>query len=101
MISLVVTADTKNYNPAERDQAFAHLMTQFKQPYEIVYVANSDYGYLDELREIAATHPHRKLVVTAASTNINTQIYTALDQTQNGDCLLITMDTNIDLIKKM
>ena len=101
MISLVVTADTKNYNPAERDQAFSHLMAQFKQPYEIVYVANSDYGYLDELREIAANRPNRKLVVTAASTNINTQIYTALDQTQNGDCLLVTMDTNVDLIKKV
>ena len=101
MISLVVTADTKNYNLHERDQAFANLMVQFKQPFEIVYVANADYGFLGELKKIVSDNPNRKLVVTAASTNINTQIYTALDQTENGDCLLITMDTDVDLIKKM
>ena len=101
MISLVVTADTKNYNLVERDQAFANLMIQFKQPFEIVYVANADYGFLGELKKIVSNNPNRKLVVTAPSTNINTQIYMGLDQTENGDCLLITMDTDVELIKKM
>ncbi len=101
MISLVVTADTKNYNLVERDQAFANLMIQFKQPFEIVYVANADYGFLGELKKIVSNNPNRKLVVTAPSTNINTQIYTGLDQTESGDCLLITMDTDVELIKKM
>ena len=101
MISLVVTADTKNYNLVERDQAFANLMIQFKQPFEIVYVANADYGFLGELKKIISNNPNRKLVVTAPSTNINTQIYTGLDQTESGDCLLITMDTDVELIKKM
>ncbi len=100
MISLVVTADTRNYNPAERDSDFAGLLAKFKQPFEIVYVANADYPRLDELREIAKL-PDRRLVVTTPSTNINTQIYTALDHTQNGDVLLATMDTNLDLIKKI
>ncbi len=100
MISLVVTADTKNYNPAERDLAFSALLAKYKEPFEIVYVANADYPYLDELRKIASGND-RKLVVTAPTTNINTQIYTALDYTDNGDVLLATLDTNLALIQKI
>lgn len=101
MISLVVTADSTKFNPAERDRAFATLLTEFKQPFEIVYVANSDFANLDALREVAKSSDNRRLVVTTPSTNINTQIYTALDHTNSGDVLLATLDTNIELIKQV
>lgn len=101
MISLVVTADTKNYNPAERDQAFENMLIQFKQPFEIIYVANSDYGNLQALRDIVKDKNNRQLIVTAPSTNINTQIYNAFDYTNNGDVLLATMDTNVELVGEM
>lgn len=101
MISLVVTADSTKFDPSERDAAFAALLTEFKQPFEIVYVANADYEKLDALREVAKSDTNRRLVVTSTSTNINTQIYTALDHTNSGDCLLATLDTNLDLIKQV
>jgi len=101
MISLVVTADSKNIDPAERDLAFAKMLEEFKEPYEIIYVANADFAQLDTLREIAKNSKSRQLIVTAPSTNINTQIYNALDYTNNGDVLLATLDTNLELLTEM
>ncbi len=98
MISLVITADNTNISCEQKDREFANLLDKFKQPYEILYVANEDYGSLETLKMIAKQNTNRKLVVTSKSTNKNTQIYAALDHTDNGDVLLATLDTNIDLL---
>lgn len=101
MISLVVTTDLKNIDPAERDLAFTKMLEQFKEPYEIIYVANSDFEQLDTLRQITKKATNKQLIVTAPSTNINTQIYNALDYTNNGDVLIATLDTNLELLTEM
>ena len=101
MISLVITADTTNVNCEQKDREFANLLEKFKQPYEILYVANEDYAGIETLKMIAKQNTNRKLVVTSKSTNKNTQIYAALDHTDNGDVLLATIDTNVDLLTIM
>ena len=106
MISLVVTidGDTKNFNLVERDREFSDLLASFNEPFEIIYTACSDYGFLNELRNIVSTQKNKHLIVFAPTTNINTQIYAALDYTDNGDVLLCTLDTNVkvlqDILKK-
>ncbi len=101
MISLVITADSPNVDCVQKDKELGDLLTKFKTPFEILYVANEDFKNLDDLRFVAKNNMNRKLVVTTRSTNKNTQIYTALDHTDNGDVLLATLDTNIDLITVM
>ncbi len=103
MISLVVTvdADTKNYNLLERDASFANLMKRFGEPYEIIYTTCSNFGLISELKRIVSEQKDRHLIVSAPSTNINTQIYTAFDYSNNGDVLLCTMDTNVEVLEEM
>jgi len=101
MISLVITADTPDVDCIQKDKELDSLLKKFKTPFDILYVANEDFEKLDDLRYIAKTTVNRKLVVTTKSTNKNTQIYTALDHTENGDVLLATLSTNIDLITVM
>ena len=101
MISLVITADSTNVDCVQKDKDLGDLLAKFKTPFEILYVANEDFKNLDDLRFVAKSNLNRKLVVTTRSTNKNTQIYTALDHTDNGDVLLATLDTNLDLITVM
>ena len=105
MISLIVTTDgDTNYNLEERDAEFGKVMEQFAEPYEIIYTICSDYGFKDELSRIVCQQKNRHLVISAPSTNINTQIYSAMDVSDNGDVLLCTIDTNpqvmLDILNK-
>ncbi len=105
MISLIVTTDgDTNYNLREKDAEFGHVMEQFAEPYEIIYTICSDYGFKDELSRIVCEQKNRHLVISAPSTNINTQIYSAMDVSDNGDVLLCTIDTNpqvmLDILNK-
>ena len=103
MISLVVTidGDTKNYNLVARDKEFSDILATLKEPFEIIYTACTDYGFLGELRNIVSTQKNKHLIVFAPTTNINTQIYAALDYTDNGDVLLCTLDTNTEVLKNI
>lgn len=95
MISLIVTTDgDTNYNLEEKDAEFGKVMEQFAEPYEIIYTIRSDYGFKDELSRIVCQQKNRHLIISAPSTNINTQIYSAMDVSDNGDVLLCTIDTN-------
>lgn len=105
MISLIVTTDgDTNYNLQERDAQFEYVMEQFAEPYEIIYTICSDYAFKDELSRIVCAQKNRHLVISAPSTNINTQIYSAMDVSDNGDVLLCTIDTNpkvmLDILNK-
>lgn len=105
MISLIVTTDgDTNYNLQQRDEEFGRVMEQFAEPYEIIYTICSDYGFKDELSNIVSSQKNRHLVISAPSTNINTQIYSAMDVSDNGDVLLCTIDTNpqvmLDILNK-
>ncbi len=105
MISLIVTTDgDTNYNLKERDAEFGKVMEQFAEPYEIIYTICSDYGFKDELSRIVCQQKNRHLIISAPSTNINTQIYSAMDVSDNGDVLLCTIDTNpqvmLDILNK-
>lgn len=105
MISLIVTTDgDTNYNLEERDEEFGKVMEQFAEPYEIIYTICSDYGFKDELSRIVRQKKNRHLIISAPSTNINTQIYSAMDVSDNGDVLLCTIDTNpkvmLDILNK-
>ncbi len=105
MISLIVTTDgDTNYNLREKDAEFGHVMEQFAEPYEIIYTICSDYAFKDELSRIVCEQKNRHLIISAPSTNINTQIYSAMDVSDNGDVLLCTIDTNpqvmLDILNK-
>lgn len=105
MISLIVTTDgDTNYNLAEKDAEFCKVMEHFAEPYEIIYTICSDYGFKDELSRIVCQQKNRHLIISAPSTNINTQIYSAMDVSDNGDVLLCTIDTNpqvmLDILNK-
>ncbi len=105
MISLIVTTDgDTNYNLEEKDAEFGKVMEQFAEPYEIIYTICSDYGFKDELSRIVCQQKNRHLIISAPSTNINTQIYSAMDVSDNGDVLLCTIDTNpkvmLDILNK-
>lgn len=105
MISLIVTTDgDTNYNLEEKDAEFGAVMEQFAEPYEIIYTICSDYGFKDELSRIVCQQKNRHLIISAPSTNINTQIYSAMDVSDNGDVLLCTIDTNpqvmLDILNK-
>lgn len=102
MISLIVTTDgDTNYDLADRDADFGRVMEQFAEPYEIIYTICSDYAFKDELSRIVCSQKNRHLIISAPSTNINTQIYSAMDVSDNGDVLLCTIDTNPDVMMEI
>ena len=103
MISLIVTvdADSKNFNLLEIDTNLSKVLGKYREPFEIIYATTENYGLLNELKNIVAAQKNRQLVISAPSTNVNTQIHSALNYTDNGDVLLCTLDTRIDVIEKI
>src|SRR5574344_2474446 len=101
MLSVVITANKVLDNTYERNTELINLIRQYKLDYEIIYVCNEDYADFDNIATIVSTNVNHKLIVLDKDANLNTEVYAGLTSSSNNDVLLLTADTNMQLVAEI
>ncbi|MBR7091080.1 MAG: hypothetical protein IKC79_01345 [Clostridia bacterium] len=101
MLSVVITANKIVDNVYERNQEIVKMLIASKVEYDITYVCTEDYGDRQALSTLVQDMPSHGLIVMDKDSNINTQVYAGLSKANGNEVLLLTIDTNLDLIEEI
>ena len=98
MLSVIITADKIVDNIYERDSDIVRMLRNYKIEHEIVYVCNEDYSDKQLITTLVQDKPEHSILVMAKDTNLSTLIYAGIARANGNEVLLLTVDTNKQLI---
>ena len=98
MLSVIITADKIVDNIYERDSEIVKMLKSYKIEHEIVYVCNEDYSDRQLITTLVRDQPEHSILVMGKDTNLSTLIYAGIARANGNEVLLLTVDTNRQLI---
>ena len=98
MLNVIIVANKIVDNLYERDLQIVKLLNSYKIEHDIVYVCNEDYADQQSLITLAKDLENHSVLVMVKDTNVSSQIYSGIARANGNEVLLLTVDTNIQLI---
>ena len=100
-LSVVIIANKVVEDTYERHTFLVNLLNQYKLNYNVIYVCTTDYADKENIASIVANTPDHSLIVTEEETNLNSMIYAGITKADGNDVLLMTTDTNENVISEI
>ena len=101
MLNVIITANKIVDNIYERDMQIVNLLNSYKIEHDIVYICNEDYPDKQSITTLVKDLENHSVLVMAKDTNQATQIYLGIARANGNEALLLSIDTNFQLITEI